>query len=196
VPSPQGPTCLLDDGLHTLVPLDGEYFGHPGPIVAGESDPRYDVEVHRLEDGEWMPVPDSVHPLTDVQFQLTRCFAGGFRTDSGIVAGPAWSPASGWVEQEPYLRPLSLTQVSEAVAGGQDNQVFLLDSDGAVRRWFAGPDGPMSTQMIDVPADVFRQPFGPQAHMLFDRSPSVAAGCVSQPDDYPAAACWIGSVDA
>jgi hypothetical protein len=35
VPSPLGATCLLAEGLHTLVPLDGQYAGHPGPIGGG-----------------------------------------------------------------------------------------------------------------------------------------------------------------
>ena len=194
VPSPQGVTCLLAGGLHTLVPLDGQYFGHGGLILAGAPDPQYDAEFHRLVDGKWTPVPDSVRPLTDGQFQLARCFAGGVRTDSGIVAAPAWSPESGWVDQEPYLRPLSLEVVSEPVAGGQANQLFVLESDGVMRRWFAGPDGPISGETLEVPADVFRQPFGPGIWLDFDRSATVVTGCAHQVEDLPLADCWIGSV--
>ena len=43
-PSPRGMTCLLEGGLHTFVPLDGEYFGHPGISYAGVPDPQYEFE--------------------------------------------------------------------------------------------------------------------------------------------------------
>jgi hypothetical protein len=194
-PSPLGVTCLLADGLYTLVPLDGQYAGHGGPIVAGAPDPQYDAELHRIVDGEWAPVPGSVQPLDDVQFQLARCQGGGVDTGSGLDAGLVWSPASGWVDREPYLAPLSLTVAPEPTTSGQGDQLFVLEAAGVMRRWSAGPDGPMSPETLDVPADIFVQPFGPVVHLLFDASSSVSVGCVQQSASLPAADCWIGSLD-
>lgn len=205
VPSPPGATCLLADGVHTLVPLDGQYAGHGGWTVAGQSDPEYDAELHRLVDGEWTPVPDSRRPLTDVQFQLANCAGGGVGTDVARVytegaefqpiAGLVWSPSSGWVERGPYLAPPSLTVAPEPTATGQGDQLFVLQRAGVMRRWFDGPDGPMSSQALDVPADVFVQPFGPSVHLLFDASTTTLAGCVQQSVTESAADCWIGSLD-
>lgn len=194
-PSPQGVTCLLDGGLHTLVPLDGQYFGHGGWTYAGVPDPQYDVELQRLVDGEWTPVPDSVQPLTDQQMQLARCQGGGVDTGSGLDASPVWSSTSGWVTRGPYLAQLSLQVAPEPTTTGQGDQLFVLETAGVVRRWFAGPDGPMSAVTLEVPADIFVQPFGPVVRMLFDASSSVSVGCVEQREAAPVADCWIGSVD-
>ncbi|MBJ7453191.1 MAG: hypothetical protein JHC71_14080 [Blastococcus sp.] len=195
VASPKGVTCLLDDGLHRLVPLDGQYFGHGGWTYAGVPDPQYDVELQRLVHGEWTPVPDSVQPLTDQQLQLARCQGGGVDTGSGLDASPVWSSTSGWVSRGPYLAPLSLEVAPEPTTTGQGNQLFVLETGGVVRRWYAGPDGPMSSETLEVPADIFVQPFGPVVHMLFDASSSVSVGCVQQSAALPAADCWIGSTD-
>lgn len=195
VSSPQGVTCLLDDGLHTLVPLDGQYFGHGGWSYAGVPDPQYDVELQRLVDGEWTPVPGSVQPLTDQQFQLARCQGGGVDTGSGLDAGSVWSPRSGWVSRGPYLAPLSLEVAPEPTTTGQGDQLFVLETAGVVRRWFPGSAGPMSSETLQVPADIFEQPFGPVVHMLFDASSSVSVGCVQQPEEPSVYDCWVGSVD-
>ena len=188
---------LLDDGLHRLVPLDGQYFGHGGWTYAGVPDPQYDVELQQLVDGEWTPVPDSVQPLTDQQMQLARCQGGGVDTGSGLDASPVWSSTSGWVSRGPYLAPLSLEVAPEPTTTGQGDQLFVLETAGVMRRWFAGPDGPMSSgiETLEVPADIFVQPFGPVVHMLFDASSSVSVGCVQQSAALPAADCWIGSTD-
>jgi hypothetical protein len=111
------------------------------------------------------------------------------------VAGLVWAPSSGWVERGPYRAPPSLTVALEPTATGQGAQLFVLQRAGAMRRWFDGPDGPMSSQALDVPADVFVQPFGPSVHMLFDASTTTLAGCVQQTLSEPAADCWIGSLD-
>lgn len=204
VPSPQGRTCLLEDGLYTLVLLDGQYFGHPGLIGAGQSDPQYDVEFHRLVDGEWTPVQDSRRPLSDVQVQLAVCSGGGVGTAAAGVGGssvsltapsPVWSPASGWVERGPYTAPPSLEVAPQPTASGQGDQLFVLETAGVVRRWSAGPDGPMSAEALDVPADLFVQPFGPSVQMFFDASSTVAVGCVQESLAVPTAECWIGSID-
>ena len=194
VPSPQGVTCLLAGSLYTLVPLDGEYFGHPGLILAGAPDPQYDAELHQLVDGRWTAVPDSVHPLTDWQLMASICQGGGVDTGSALEGGPVWSPASGWVSRGPYLAPLSLEVAPEPTATGQADQLFVLETAGVVRRWFAGPDGPMSAETLEVPADIFVQPFGPGIWLDFDRSATVVTGCAQQVEDLPLADCWIGSV--
>ena len=188
--------CVLSDGLYTLVPLDGQYFGHGGLSGPGIPDPRYDVEMQRLVDGEWTSVPDSSYPLTDLQIQLATCKGGGVDTGSSSDTSPVWSPTSGWVDRGPYLTAVPFGVAPEPTASGQGDEVFVLQRAGVMRRLYAGADGPLTAETLDVPADIFvQQPFDPGIYLQFDRSPTVATGCVQQPEAMPAAECWIGSID-
>ena len=191
-----GVICVLSDGLYTLVPLDRQYFGHGGLSGPGIPDPRYDVEMQGLVDGEWTSVPDSIYPLTDQQIQLATCKGGGVDTGSSSDTSPVWSPTSGWVDRGPYLTAVPFGVAPEPTASGQGDQVFVLQRAGVMRRLYAGADGPLTAETLDVPADIFvQQPFDPGIYLQFDRSPTVATGCVQQPEAMPAAECWIGSID-
>ncbi|WP_137160047.1 hypothetical protein [Blastococcus sp. CCUG 61487] len=193
VEAPQGVTCLLADGMHTLVPLDGGYFGHGGIVGPGIPEQRYDAEVHRLDGETWTPVPGSAHPLTDTEFQLATCIGGGLYAGERSGASPVWSPASGWVEREPLRRYPDLATAPEPTALGSADQLFVLESAGVIRRWFAGPDGPMSSEVLEVPAELFVQPYAPQVHLMVDVSDAAIAGCIQTSEERPTARCWIGS---
>ena len=102
--------------------------------------------------------------------------------------GADWHPApSRRLDHDAYQRPPSLEFAPEPVAAGQDDQVFVLESDGVIRRYV----GLVAQETIDVPADLFFQPFDSTRPLYFDRGPSVAVGCIQQ--EYPAGACWLGS---
>ena len=190
-----GATCLLAGDLYTPVPVDGQYFGHEGvPLGNGVPDPVYGFTLSRLDDGIWTTVPDTLHELTDWQFQLARCIGGGMRFGRPDLPGPVWSPLSGWVDRESYLAPPSLEVAPEPVTSGQADQLFVLQTAGVIRRWFDGPDGPMSAETLDVPADIFVQPYGPVVQVFFDASPNVIAGCVQQSLAQPTARCYLRSV--
>ena len=193
--APGAVTCVLADGLYSLVVVDEDYLAGDIFIPAEGPGPVFDVEIQRLVDTTWAPVPDSRRSLTYDEIYWQTCTGGGVDAGSGLEPGPVWSSFSGWVERGPHLAPPSLTVAPEPTATGQGDQLFVLQQAGVVRRWFAGPDGPMSSQTVEVPADIFVQPFGPVVHMLFDASSSAAVGCVQQSAASPAADCWIGSVD-
>ncbi len=193
VPTPKGVTCLLEDGLHNLVPLDGQYFGHGGLSGPGIPEKQYEYEMHRLVDERWKPLRDTRRSLTDQQTQLATCVGGGIAAGLRTDPGPVWAPASGWVERGPYRRYPDLATAPEPTAYGSADQLFVLESAGSVRRWFAGPDGPMSSEVLEVPADLFVQLYEPQVQLTFDASDTVIAGCVQRQQDLQSARCWLGS---
>lgn len=186
-------TCVLADGVYTLVVVDEDWFADEILIPADGPGPVFDVEIQRLVDDTWTPVPDSRRGLTYDEIYWQTCEGGGVQAGGGSDPSPVWSPGSGWVERGPYLRYLDLATAPEPTARGSAGQLFVLESAGVVRRWFAGPDGPMSSEPLEVPADLFVQRYEPQVTLMFDASDTVVTGCVQRQQDLAAARCWIGS---
>ena len=62
-----------------------------------------------------------------------------------------------------------------------------------IRRWFAGPDGPMSAELLEVPADLFVQPYGPGVPLTFAASDTVVAECVQREENWQNADCYMDS---
>ena len=181
--------CLLGDGLYTVGPLDTQL---PTEVW---SDDSYEAVVRRLVDGTWQAVPDSQRSLTVGQLSTPECVGGALRVGRPATAGPAWSPSSGWEDREPALQ---FDEVGALTARGAENQLFVLERPGVVRRVFGGAQAPMSAETLQVPADIFVPPVGPSVHMLFDASATTLAGCVQQyraEPTQPAADCWIASID-
>jgi hypothetical protein len=191
--TPGAVTCVLADGLYTLVVVDEAYLAGEILIPAEGPGPVFDVEIRRLVDGVWAPVPDTRRGLTYDEIYWQTCMGGGVNAGGSTAPGPVWSAFSGWVERGPYLRYPDLATAPEPTAGGSAGQLFVLESAGVVRRWFAGPDGPMSSEVLEVPADLFVQLYEPQVHLTFDASDTVIAGCVQRQQDLQSARCWIGS---
>lgn len=190
---PGGQVCALADGLCTLTVVDGDYVAGEILIPAEGPGPVFDVEIRQLVDGAWAPVPASRRGLTYDEIYGWTCRGGGVHAGGGTAPGPVWSGASGWVERRPYLRYPDLATAPEPTAQGSAEQLFVLESAGVVRRWFAGPDGPMSSEVIEVPADLFVQPYGPGITLRFDASDTVVTGCVQKQENWQTARCWIGS---
>lgn len=191
--TPGAVTCVLADGLYTLVVVDEDYFADELLIPAEGPGPVFDVEIQRLVDDTWAPVPDSRRGLTYDEIYWKTCTGGGVHAGGSTAPGPVWSASSGWVERGPYLRYPDLATAPEPVARGSRDQLFVLESAGVIRRWFAGPDGPMSSELLEVPADLFVQPYGPGINLRFDASATVIAGCVQKQETWSAARCYIGS---
>ncbi|SDE91558.1 hypothetical protein SAMN05660485_02101 [Blastococcus fimeti] len=191
--TPGAVTCMLADGLYTLVVVDEDYFADEIFLPAEGPGPVFDVEVQRLVDDTWAPVPDSRRGLTYDDIYWQSCTGGGVHAGGSIAPGPVWSGTSGWVERGPYLRYPDLATAPEPTARGSAGQLFVLESAGIVRRWFAGPDGPMSSEALQVPADLFVQPYGPSVHLTFDASESVIAGCIQKQESWSDARCWVAS---
>jgi len=81
-----------------------------------------------------------------------------------------------------------------SVAFSRDDQRFALESDGVIRRVFAAPGAPLSTETVDVPPEVFvHDRTGPPPGLYFDMSPTVVVGCISQTtfDEPVPAQCFI-----
>ncbi|WP_156036342.1 hypothetical protein [Blastococcus sp. URHD0036] len=190
---PGGLVCVLADGLYTLAVVDEAYLAGEILIPAEGPGPVFDVEIRRLVDGVWAPVPDTRRGLTYDEIYWQACTGGGVQAGGGTAPGPVWSASSGWVERGPYLRYPDLATAPEPTARGSAGQLFVLESAGSVRRWFAGPDGPMSSQVLEVPADLFVQLYEPQVQLTFDASDTVVTGCVQRQQDQQSARCWLGS---
>ncbi len=191
--TPGAVTCMLADGLHALVVVDEDYFADEIFIPAFGPGPVFDVEIQRLVDDTWVPVPDSRRGLTYDEIYWQSCTGGGVQAGGGSDPSPVWSSGSGWVERGPYRRYLDLATAPEPTTRGSAGQLFVLESAGVVRRWFAGPDGPMSSEVLEVPADLFVQLYEPQVRLMFDASDTVVTGCVQRQQDLQTARCWLGS---
>ncbi len=192
--APGAIACALEDGLYTLVVDDEEYGASEMLVVPGVPEPEFDVEIRRLDDeGSWVPVPGSRRGLPYDDIALVTCAGGGMRAGSTIEASPVWSPGTGWVERGRLRSYPDLARAPEPLAQASGDQVFVLEDAGRVRRWFAGPDGPMSSEVLEMPADLFVQPYAPQAYLMVDVSDTVVVGCVQQQAAAPTARCWIGS---
>jgi hypothetical protein len=92
------------------------------------------------------------------------------------------------LDYDQYQGPPSLEVAPEPVTAGRDGQVFVLESEGVIRRYV----GLEAQEAIDVPADIFFQPFDSTRALFFDTGDSVAVGCIRQ--DWPGTECWIGSM--
>jgi hypothetical protein len=191
-PPRDGHLCLLADGLYVLSSL-GAPLGASTELSEEQFDDPHEVVVDRLVDGSWTRLPETQRPVTYYQLSQTECVGGAIRTGEPDSASPAWSPASGWVEAQPYTNPGTLTAPREPMTYGDDAR-FVLESDGVIRRVFGGPEAPLSVEELHVPADIFVQDPTVVTVLLFDQSPTITAGCLQQPDDTPGTArCYIRS---
>ncbi len=135
----------------------------------------------------WLETYD-ILPFTDDRFVSWDPGTGETSSGRPQDAGEDWHPApSRRLDFDLYRRPPSLEVAPEPVAAGQDDQVFVLESDGVIRRYI----GLAPQEKIDVPADLFFQPFDSTRLLLFDKSPSVVVGCIEH--EWPAARCWLSS---
>jgi len=199
-PAPNGVSCLLVDGVHSLLSLNKQ-LGQQGVATEATMNDPYEVAVHRLVDGNWALLPETRRTLTELQFGTTECVAGAVRTGPADSASPAWSPTTGWVEGEPVRGrrtgpPPSAGRpgAAPAVAAGQGDQRFVLQGDGELRRVFSGRGAPMKGETVRVPAGVFKADRnGPPSGLLFDKSATVQAGCALQPEGPTTAKCYIGT---
>ena len=118
--------------------------------------------------------------------------SGETSSDRPQDQGEDWYPAfPGYPDPGQYQSPPSLERAPESVAFGQGDQVFVLDAPGQIRRVVGSAGAPREEEILDVPADIFFQVFGPTPMLLFDASSTVLAGCIT--DEGPTARCWIGS---
>jgi hypothetical protein len=188
--------CLLDDGLYGLSSLSGT----PGGEGSGAEsfDAPYEVVVERFDDGRWTPLPDTRRTVTMYELSQTDCVGGALRTGQADATSPAWSPDTGWFDAAPYTAPVNrgpeeLPYIT-SVAFSRDDQRFALESDGVIRRVFAAPGAPLSTETVNVPPGVFvHDRNGPPPGLYFDMSSTVVAGCISQTtfDEPVPAQCFI-----
>jgi hypothetical protein len=116
--------------------------------------------------------------------------AGTARPDS---APSEWTPAPHRVDLREYQRPPDIAVAPEPVALGYGDQAFVLVSDGVIRRVVGPPRAPKSEETLEVPADIFFQPYDATANLYFDTSATVVAGCIRQSGEWPVARCYIGS---
>ena len=192
-------TCLLDGGLYNLTSLSGP----PGSRGDGQEpfDEPYEVVVEQLMDGIWVPLDDTRRTLTELELGLSECVAGSLRTGPSDDPSPAWSPATGWFEADPYTAPVDrgageLPFITK-VARGQADQLFTLERDGLITRLFAAPGAPLTVGTIDVPAEIFMHDReGPPPGLSFDMSSTTMVGCVSQTSlesDSGPSRCYITS---
>ena len=192
-------TCLLDGGLYDLASLSGP----PGSRGDGQEpfDEPYDVVVERFTEGSWVALEDTRRTLDELELGLTECVAGSIRTGPSDEPSPAWYPATGWFEADPYTAPVDrgageLPFITK-VARGQADQLFTLERDGLIKRLFAAPGAPLTVETIDVPAEIFMHDReGPPPGLSFDMSSTVMVGCVSQTSletDSSPSRCYITS---
>ena len=139
----------------------------------------------------WLETFD-ILPSTAETFVSWDPSTGETSSDRPQDPGADWYPASpGYPSPRPYQRPPDITRAPESVAFGSGDQVFVLDAPGVLRRLVGSAGAPREEEILDVPADIFFQEYGPTPMLLFDASPTVLVGCISQ--DWPNSRCWIGS---
>ncbi len=196
-PRSDGVTCLLDGGLYSLSSLSGPL----GSRGSGQEpfDEPYEVVVEQLVDETWVELGETRRTVTEIQLSLAECVGGSVRTGVSDQPSPAWSPATGWFEAQPYTAavnrgPDELPFITK-VARGQADQLFVLERDGLIKRLFAAPGAPLAVDTLDVPADVFRHDReGLPPGLSFDMSSTVLVGCVSQTSfeaDSSASRCYV-----
>ncbi len=135
----------------------------------------------------WLETSD-ILPFTDERFVSWDASTGETTSGRPQDQGEDWRPSpSRNLDLDQYRRPPSLDVAPEPVAAGQDDQVFVLESDGVIRRYV----GLVPDETIDVPADIFFQPFDGTRGLFFDKSPTVVVGCIQH--EWPVAQCWISS---
>jgi hypothetical protein len=118
--------------------------------------------------------------------------SGRTSSDRPQDRGEGWYSASpGYPNPRAYQRPPDITRAPESVAFGQGDQVFVLDAPGRIRRVVGSAGAPREEEMLEVPADIFFQEYGPTPVLFFDANPTVLAGCVMH--EWPTTRCWIGS---
>lgn len=111
---------------------------------------------------------------------------GDTRTGPPDTASSAWSAIPGFDDLSDYRESGDPAVGPYPVAGGQGGQVFVLESDGVIRRYVEGSD----VGTLDVPADIFQR----YGTLLFDQSSATDAGCFWQSTTYPPTAqCLIRS---
>jgi len=138
-------------------------------------------------DEVWLETSD-ILPF-DERFVSWNPETGRTGTGRPPEGGADWHPEpSRRIDYDAYQRPPSLEVAPEPVTAGRDGQVFVLESAGIIRRYV----GLEAQETIDVPADVFFQPFDSTRPLFFDRGSSVVVGCIQQ--GWPGSECWIGSV--
>jgi hypothetical protein len=193
-----GVTCLLDGSLYSLSsPGSSEKLGED---LSEPFDEPFEVVIEQLIDGKWVVLGETRRILTEAELVLTECVGGSLRTGPSDEPSPAWSPATGWFQADPYTAPIDrgageLPFITK-VARGQANQFFILQRDGQIERLLAAPGAPLTLERIEVPAEIFRHDRnGPPPGMSFDMSSTIMVGCVSQNSAEAAdpAHCYITS---
>lgn len=173
---------VLDAGGSSVA--EEEFTREPGPPEA-ESGTYDQVQLVGV-DGEviWLETSEGF-----VSYEPDSGRTGTGAPDTG---GTEWvAAAPRFFERDDYQSPPSLTVPPEAVAAGRDDQVFVLQAPGVVRRVVGPPRAPFSEEELRVPADVFYQEFDAVPQFLFDTSPTVVVGCIAR--EYPLSDCWLGS---
>lgn len=135
----------------------------------------------------WLETFD-IPPFTDERFVSWDPSTGETTSGRPQDQGEDWRPSPPrHLDLDQYRRPPSLDVAPEPVAAGQDDQVFVLESDGVIRRYV----GLVPEETIEVPANIFFQPFDATRGLLFDKSSTVVVGCIEH--EWPVAQCWIRS---
>lgn len=200
-----GATCLLADGqVYALLSL-GEPLGGRGVYTGETLDDPYDVGIHRLVDGRWTLLPETRRTLTELQLGVTRCVGGAMRSGPDGSTSPTWSPSSGWTDglplpgletdEGPVEGPPGLSAPILPQADGRENQRFILESDGVIRRVFGSRDVPLTVDTVNVPADIFKHDSNSlPSRLVFDMSSTVVVGCIEHSsEEIPTGQCYIGT---
>jgi hypothetical protein len=139
----------------------------------------------------WLETHD-ILPSSDESFVIWNPRTGETSSDRPSDHGEDWYSAfPGYVDPTPYQRPPSIERAPESVAFGQGDQVFVLDDPGRIRRVVGSAGAPREEEILDVPADIFFQEYGPTPGLFFDANSTVLVGCISH--EWPTSRCWISS---
>lgn len=142
-------------------------------------------------DAVWLETHD-ILPAVDEGFVSWDPGTGRTSTDRPSDKGSDWlSSSPGYRDPTPYQRPRSIERAPESVAFGSGDQVFVLDDPGRLRRLVGSAGAPREEEVLDVPADIFFQEYGPTPGLLADANSTVLVACIRH--EYPAFRCWIGS---